>query len=55
MKVFGRVWVFLLVLVGPLAVAAAYTGKVVGVSDGDTLTLLNTAGRWAAFTWEPWM
>ena len=30
---------FLAVLTGPL-VAAEYTGKVVGVSDGDTLTLL---------------
>ena len=30
---------FLAVLAGPL-VAAEYTGKVVGISDGDTLTLL---------------
>lgn len=35
------VWLywFLAILAGPL-VAAEYTGKVVGVSDGDTLTLL---------------
>jgi len=31
------VWLF---LVGSWAVAADYTGRVVGVSDGDTLTLL---------------
>lgn len=30
---------FLAVLAGPLR-AAEYTGKVVGISDGDTLTLL---------------
>lgn len=39
MEFLGRVlWLFL-ILVGPLA-AAEYSGKVVGVSDGDTLTIL---------------
>jgi endonuclease YncB( thermonuclease family) len=36
-------YLFLAILAGPLA-AAEYTGKVVGISDGDTLTLLVPEG-----------
>jgi endonuclease YncB( thermonuclease family) len=39
MRVVWRVLWLLLVLVGPLA-AAEYSGKVIAISDGDTLTLL---------------
>ena len=40
MRSMRRVLVVWLFLVGSWAVAADYTGKVVGVGDGDTLTLL---------------
>lgn len=40
MKFMRRALVVWLFLVGAWAVAADYTGRVVGVSDGDTLTLL---------------
>ncbi|MBK8754707.1 MAG: hypothetical protein IPL99_25085 [Candidatus Competibacteraceae bacterium] len=36
-------WLFLALLAGPLT-AAELSGQVVGVSDGDTLTLLVTDG-----------
>ena len=42
-------YLFLAILAGPL-VAAELTGKVVGLQDGDTITLLAPSGT----SFKPW-